>query len=98
LITLEKEICFLEKDNRLRNNLTTRVAELESRMSKLELSYEKLNATLSTMDGKLDSIISIENVAHHTGNWFITNLPRLITGIIGGLVAGGIITQPFIGG
>lgn len=81
----------------MRNNLTTRVAELESRMSKLELSYEKLINTLATMDSKLDSIISLENVAQHTGNWFINNLPKLITGIIGGLVAGGIISQPFIG-
>ena len=97
LIEQENGICFLRKDNGLRNNLTNRVTELENRMVKVEAISVENKATLATMNDKLDQLVEFGTLAQKTGNWFVNNLPRIVTGLIGGLVAAGIISSPLGG-
>ena len=81
----------------MRNNLTNRVIELENRMAKVEAISVENKATLATMNSKLDQLVEFGALAQKTGNWFINNLPRIVTGVVGGLVSAGIITTTFGG-
>ena len=69
------------------------MATTQQRITKLETRMDNVETSLAGMDIKLDRIITLSGVAKAGGNFFLDNLPRLVSGIIAGLVAGGVIVQ-----